>query len=187
MSYKRDFQRKPLPRVRIRISRKKMMVLKTYFYKIFDKQSSTYLLNIITVSSGPCFTRYIENVPSFKVRHDFLKNFFFPSTVIEWNKIDKNIQKSESLNILKKNILKFVCSSENRVDNCHKAKEIKLLTRFRVGLSHFREHKFKNNFQDTLNPICNCREDIETTSRYLLHCPDYLHERNFLLHCSQYF
>ena len=51
----------------------------------------------------------------------------------------------------------------------------------RVGLSHLREHKFKHNFQDTLNPICNCGEDIETTSHYLLHCPDYLQERMTLL------
>ena len=51
----------------------------------------------------------------------------------------------------------------------------------RVGLSHLREHKFKHSFQDTLNPICNCGEDIETTSHYLLHCPGYLHERKTLL------
>ena len=51
----------------------------------------------------------------------------------------------------------------------------------RVGLSHLREHKFKHSFQDTLNPICNCSEDTETTSHYLLHCPGYLHERKTLL------
>ena len=42
-----------------------------YFYKIFNKQSPTYLLNIIPVSSRSYFTRYVENVSSFKVRHDF--------------------------------------------------------------------------------------------------------------------
>ena len=73
-----------------------------YIYKIFDKKSSTYLLNIIIVSSRSYFTRYLENVSSFKVRHDSLKNVFFPSTVIEWNKIDKKIQESESLSIFKK-------------------------------------------------------------------------------------
>ena len=51
----------------------------------------------------------------------------------------------------------------------------------RVGLSHLREDKFKHSFQDTLNPICNCGEDNETTSHYLLHCPDYLRERKTLL------
>ena len=51
----------------------------------------------------------------------------------------------------------------------------------RVGLSHLREHKFKYSFQDTLNPTCICGEDIENASHYLLHCPDYLHERKTLL------
>ena len=50
----------------------------------------------------------------------------------------------------------------------------------RVGLSHLWP-KFQHSFQDTLNPIWNCGEDIETTSHYLLHCPDYLHERKTLL------
>ena len=71
--------------------------------------------------------------------------------------------------------------SQKRVFNYHNPKGIKLLTRLRVGLNHLCEHKFKHSFQDTLNPICNCGEDIETTSHYLLHCPDYLHERKTLL------
>ena len=127
------------------------------------------------------FTRYVENVPSFKVRHDFFKNSFFPFTVIEWNKIDKNIPKSESLNIFIKSILKFIRPSQDRVYNCHNAKGIKLLTRLRVGRSHLCEHKFKHSFQYTLNPMCNYGEDIETTFHYLLLCPDHLHEMKTLL------
>ena len=60
-------------------------------------------------------------------------------------------------------------------------KGIKLITRLRLGLSHLREHKFLHNFQDTLNPICSCGDDIETTVHYLLHCPNYLDERRTLL------
>ena len=100
--------------------------------------------------------------------------------MVTWNKIKKNIQKSESLNIFQKSILKFIRPSQNRVYNCHNPKGITLLTRLRVGLSHL-WLKFQHSFQDTLNPICNCGEDIETTSHYLLHCPDYLHERKTLL------
>ena len=78
-------------------------------------------------------------------------------------------------------ILKFIRPSQIRAYNCHNPKVIKLLTRLRIGLSHLHEYKFKHSFQDTLNLICNCGEDIETTSHYLLHCPDYLHERKTLL------
>ena len=65
--------------------------------------------------------------------------------------------------------------------NCHNPSGIKLTTRLRLGLSHLREHKFRHNFQDILNPICSCAENIETTTHYLLHCSNYLNERMTLL------
>ena len=36
-----------------------------------------------------------------------------------------------------------------------------LVTRLCLGLSHLQEHKFKYNFQDSLNPICNYGWDAE--------------------------
>ena len=49
---------------------------------------------------------------------------------------------------------------------------IKLLTRLPVNL---REHKFRHNFLETLNPLCNCSLEIESTSHYILRCPFYKH------------
>ena len=49
----------------------------------------------------------------------------------------------------------------------------------RVG--HLREHKLKHSFQDTLNPICSCGSDVESTSHYTLHCPIYNDKRHTLL------
>ena len=49
------------------------------------------------------------------------------------------------------------------------------------GLSHLREHKFKYNFQYSLNPICSCALDIQSDSHYVLHCPMYITERRTLL------
>ena len=46
----------------------------------------------------------------------------------------------------------------------------------RLGLSHLREHKF-----DTLYPICNCGEDIETSCHYLFYCSLYTNKRLTLL------
>ena len=48
-------------------------------------------------------------------------------------------------------------------------------------MSHLREHKFKHNFQDCLNPIYICGLDIESTSHFLLHCPTFNDERYTLL------
>ena len=77
----------------------------------------------------------------------FFENSLFPSTVIEWNKTDKNIRKPESLNIFKNSILKHIRPSQNIVCNCHSPKGIKLLARLRVGLSHLHKYKLKHSFQ----------------------------------------
>ena len=48
-------------------------------------------------------------------------------------------------------------------------------------MSHLREHKFKHNFQDCLNPICSRGVDIESISHFLLHCPTFNDERYTLI------
>ena len=50
-----------------------------------------------------------------------------------------------------------------------------------LGFSHPHEHKFKNNIQDTLNPLCACGSDVENTCHFFLYCPNSLGERNTLL------
>ena len=105
--------------------------------------------------------------------------------MIEWNKLDLNIRNSESLTSFKSNVLKFICPSKNSIFLCNNPKGIQLLTRLRLGSSHLRDHKFKHNFQDTVNPICNCGEDIETSCHYLLQCSLYTNERLALLNVIQ--
>ena len=78
-------------------------------------------------------------------------------------------------------LLKFIKPSSNSLFNCHSLKGIKLITRLRLDVSHLRKHKFRHNFQDTLNPIRSCGDDIETTIHYLLHCSNYSDEGRTLL------
>ena len=105
--------------------------------------------------------------------------------MIEWNKLDLNIRNSESLTSFKRNVLKFIRLSKNSIFLCNNPKGIQLLIRLRLGSSHLRDHKFKHNFQDTVNPICNCGEDIETSCHYLLQCSLYTNERLALLNVIQ--
>ena len=76
--------------------------------------------------------------------------------------------------LLKNKIFKFIRPSPNSTFNVHNPHGIKLLTRLRVGLSHLREHKFRHNFQDSLDPFCNCGRHIETTIHFFLHCSLFL-------------
>ena len=105
--------------------------------------------------------------------------------MIEWNKLDSNIRNSESLTSFKLKILKFIRHSENSIFLWNNPKGIQLLTRLRLGLSRLQDHKFNHNFQDTLHPICNCSEDIETLCHYLLYCSLYTNERLALLNVIQ--
>ena len=61
-------------------------------------------------------------------------------------------------------------NSTFNVDSPH---GIKLLTRLGVGLSHLHEQKFRHNFQDSIDPFCNCGHPIETTTHFFLHCSNY--------------
>ena len=48
-------------------------------------------------------------------------------------------------------------------------------------LTHLREHKFKHNFQNCLDPLCSCRLSIESSSYFLFHCPIFHDKRHNLL------
>ena len=103
-------------------------------------------------------------------KHNFFQNSYFPAAIKKWNRLDIDIQKSDSISIFKKLILNFIRALPNKVLNSNNPQGLKLLTRLRLGLSHLRYHKFKYNFLDTINPLCSCGSDIEIT----LHFPIYV-------------
>ena len=92
-----------------------------------------------------------------------------------------DIRNSDSLNIFKLYLLKFVRPVANSVFDINNPYVLKLLTRLRLGLSHLRYHKLRHNFQDCINPICDCGLEIETTTHFLLHCPLFQSARQSLL------
>ena len=58
---------------------------------------------------------------------------------------------------------------------------LQLLTRLRLGFSHLNEHKFRHNFRDFLNLLCECKLEPEATSHFLLRCHLFQVERTTLL------
>ena len=121
------------------------------FYKGFKNEHSKYLFHLIPVRCTSYATRTESNVPLIKAKHNFFKNLFFPSAIIEWNNLDSNLRNSKSISVFN-----FIRHSPNSVFDIRNPEGIKLITRFRFGLSHFREHKFKHSFQGTLSSLCNC-------------------------------
>ena len=115
--------------------------------------------------------RNVDCIPLIKIKHNFFKNTFLPSTIIEWNKLDLAIRNAESLGIFKSNIFKFFRPIPRSFFNCYNHKGIRLMAQLRLGLSRLREHKFNHNFRNCINRLCSCAMDIESTSHLFIHCP----------------
>ena len=82
---------------------------------------------------------------------------------------------------LQKHLLSFIRPEANNIYNVHNAKGIKLLTRLRVGFSHLKEHKFRHNFVDAINPLCSCGNFVESTTHFFLHCTHFSNQRLTLI------
>ena len=147
-SNKRNTIRKTLPRGNVRI------------FKIET------LFDLIPNLNRVRETRHSNNIPAIHARHNYFKNSFFPSTISEWNNRDCKIRNLGSLSIFNKNLLNFIRPCVNSIFNIHNPYGIKLLTRLRLGLSHLRDHIFRHCFQCTLNPLCDCDNDTETTIHF---------------------
>ena len=77
-------------------------------------------------------------------------------------------------------LIKQIRHSPNDIFNIRCSTGLKLLTCLRLGLSHLREHKFNHNFKNTLNPLCPCSLESESTSHFFLHCHNFVEQRNNL-------
>ena len=88
-------------------------------------------------------------------------------------KLSDEIRSIESSKQFKKTILDFIRPKENSIYAIHDISGLKLLTRLRLNFNHLNEHKFRYNFKDTINPMCSCSFEPETTDHYLLCCKLY--------------
>ena len=118
----------------------------------------SHLSNLIPNINKVQNTRPSHNFPPIKIRHDYFKNSFFLSATSEWNKLDLDIRNSVSFKTFKKKLLNFIRPSTNSILDIDNPFGIKLLTRLCLGLSHLQERRFRHCFQDTLNPLCECRK-----------------------------
>ena len=119
------------------------------------------------------FLQFIQDTIISRI-HSFLLLYLNGTILIAKLEIQK-------VSIFKKNLLNFIRPSANSIFNIHNPYGIKLLTRLRLGLSHLRDHKFRHCFQDTLNPLCDCGNDTETTTHFFIHCPSFHTPRHTLL------
>ena len=89
-------------------------------------------------------------------------NCFFPHVINEWYKRDSNICSSSNYHIFSNALLKFIRTNETIIFDINNI--------LRLGFSKFHEHKFRQGFKDTLNSLCSCGIEAETTTRNFLIC-----------------
>ena len=124
-----------------------------YLYKIVSTKMPPYFYEIL-----PLFQKSQCNPVCFKafnIRTELFLNSFLPFTISEWN-TDPGDRKVKTYSLFRKNLLAFTRPIEDSIYRIYDILGIKLLHRLRLGFSHLREHKFRHNFPDNMNPLCSC-------------------------------
>ena len=142
-------------------------------YQIKMDKFPSFLLRLILNVSKMGITR---NSNGLKVVN-FFKNCFFPSALSNWNKLDLKLHNSSSQKSFKKQIFKLIRPNQNNNFKIYNSLGIKLLQRLRVGLSYLKEPKFKNDFQNFMDPLRSCGNNIESTIYLFLHCTNLTFQR----------
>ena len=111
-------------------------------------------------------------------------HFFLPSTLLEWDKLDRRISQSTTMMIFKNALLKIGRPTSKPVYYIHDPNGLKLVTRLRLGLNHLNEHKFNNNFKVGVSLLCCCSLEVEPA--FFLHC-HYSQSQIYTLIITQHF
>ena len=148
------------------------------FYKILNNQAPAYLYSLFSPPSRHYNTRNYSKIRQMFCRTEFFSNFFLPQTIREWDKLVTSICQAPSYSVFRKALLDFIRPTAISTFGTNDVSNLKLLTRLRVGFSHLREHKFKHNFQDTLNPLCPCSLEAEDTYHIFMRCQNFSNQRN---------
>ena len=152
-----------------------------FFYKIINGILPDYLYSYLEFSPQDNYPLRLASktiIRPIPTRTKTFKNTFLPCCINEWNNLATETRNAKSINIFKKLILKE--KKENSLFSICDPLGVKLLTCLRLQLSHLNEHKFRHGFNDTVDPFCACRNDIETTEHFFLRCHFYSAQRKEL-------
>ena len=114
-------------------------------------------LNFFLLRNHTCYNfRSNDSLMIPYIRTKQFKSIFFPSCIFNLNQLNLDMKNYSSLEIFKRALLKFIRPKAANVYKIHHPRGLKLLTGLRLGLSHLREHKFRHNFNDTIDPVRLC-------------------------------
>ena len=95
---------------------------------------------------------------------------FFQYTIIEWNKLDWNIQQPKSMLSFRNSLLKAGWPIPKPIYDTRNPTGLTLLKRLRLGPSNLNQDKRNHNFRDFVNQLRPCSLQIESPFSFFLHC-----------------
>ena len=140
------------------IKGQRMVKVPVLFYKVVSTKVPPYLYEILSP-----FQRSQRNSDCFKPLN--MSNWTLSKF---WNKLDPDVRNVRTYSLFRKNLLTFIRPIENSIYRIYDSLGIKLFHRLRLGFCHLHEYNFRHNFADTVNPLCSCYLETESTECYPL-------------------
>ena len=148
------------------------------FYKILKGLTPKYLYDLIPRPRHFKNIRNQQKIPQYFCRTNSFSNSFFPYSINEWNKLESTITQLNVFPSFRNALLTKIRPLPNSFYDACDPIGVQLLTRLRVGLSHLNKHKFRHSFNDTVNRLCPCNNEVESIAHFVLRCTNYNIQRN---------
>ena len=156
-----------------------------FMYKIVNELTPTYLSELLpqrtNVGNAGMQLRSIKNdlIPIPFTRTETFSRSFFPNTIRLWNKLDKTIRDSQSLDSFK-TALKGQKIDKNELFYFGKRMPSIHHTRLRIGCSKLNVH-LCYNLHVVPSPQCQCGSPLEDPEHFFFSCPTFYAQRLTLL------
>ena len=145
------------------------------FHNLINGTSPSYLLQGLPDHNPSSYAlRSKPAVYQSAVHTERFQNSFFPFCISQWNALDCHIRNRPTICYFKRALFKFFKPSPASIFKVDLG--IVLLTSFRVGFSHLREHIFNHNNMDMLDYLLQCPNH----STYRSTSFDSLHNMNLM-------
>ena len=115
------------------------------------------------------------------------RDLFLIAELIVWNILSFQIlylncrnMRLKTIAVFRNKLLSFIRPSKRSIFNVNNPEGVKYLTRLSLRFSHLNEHKFRQGFRDTLNPLCNYSLEFEENEHFFLRCLKFENARKSL-------
>ena len=154
----------------------------TLFYKITNNLTPDYTRDPIPpLHQSEYSLRNQDVIGQLRPRAERFKSSFYPSCLMERNKLDHSIKASPTIASFKAKLLVLIRPTAKSVYGIYEPVGLSYRTQLRVNLSKLNLHKFQHNFRDAIDAMCPSNDGVESVEHFFLLCPSSATQRRSLL------